>query len=326
MPTLKYPSILTDLGHVGINGLPLNSEPWFQRELKLCRDWGFRLQIAEGRVRLNFDQEQLVPYWIQKESPAIAWDALRIHGFLSVGSTNKEALEMARQGAPAGTLVYAEEQTSGKGRGERTWYSPAGAGLYMSLILRPAQTRKFWPLLTHAASIALFDSLRALSENKIISQPLEIDLKWPNDVLLSGRKCSGILLEASPQEKGIAASVIGVGINVHKGSYPESLASEAACLDEITKTLVPRRWLLVQFLYHFQLMYLLFEKGGHAELLERWKSRSSMWNGVRVRIEDGGKHRTAVTCGLNEIGALVVRTEEGAMETVLAGDIRVLNE
>jgi BirA family biotin operon repressor/biotin-[acetyl-CoA-carboxylase] ligase len=324
MPTLKYPSILIDLGHVGTNGLPLNSEPWFQRDLNLCRDWGFKIQIVDGRVRLSFDQEQLVPYWIQKESPAIAWDALRIHGFLSVGSTNSEAMEMARRGAPGGTLVYAEEQTAGKGRRERTWYSPAKAGLYMSLILRPAQLDKYWPLLTHVASVAVVDSLRTLMENKTIPGPLDMNLKWPNDVLLSGRKCAGVLLEASQTQEKKPAAVIGIGINVHQGSYPEFLASKAACLDEMAKTIVPRRLLLVQFLYHFQLMYLLFEKGKHAEILEGWKSISSMWNGIRVRIDEEGRHRTAVTCGLNEYGSLLVRTDEGALETVHAGDIRIL--
>jgi BirA family biotin operon repressor/biotin-[acetyl-CoA-carboxylase] ligase len=323
MSTLRHPALLIDLGHVGENGLPLRSEPGFQRELDLCREWGFQLRIADERVSLSYDQDQLVPYWIQKEAPAIAWDWLRVNGFLRTESTNSEALEMARQGAPNGTLIYAEEQTAGKGRKGRTWFSPAKAGLYFTLILRPGQPRKFWPLLTHAASVALVDTLRAFSERGIIPHPLDIDLKWPNDVLLSGRKCAGILLETISAEGENHAAVLGAGINVHRGSVPESLASEAACLDDMARSFVPRRQLLVGFLHHFQLAYLLFERGRHAELLDRWKRASSMWNGTPIWIDEGEQRRAAVTCGLNEIGALLVRTAEGRLQTVLAGNVRV---
>jgi BirA family biotin operon repressor/biotin-[acetyl-CoA-carboxylase] ligase len=323
MTKLKHPELLIDLGHVGENGLPLNSEPWFQKELELCKEWGFQLKIAEGRVCLLFDQDQLVPYWIQKETPAIAWDWLRVSGFLRTESTNSEALEMARRGAPGGTLIYAEEQTAGKGRKGRNWFSPAKTGLYFTLILRPKQPRKFWPLLTHVASIALVETLKALSDRKIVPHALDIDLKWPNDVLLSGKKCAGILLETIRTEGENHAAAVGIGINVHKGSVPESLASEAACLDEMTHTFVPRRQLLVRLLHHFQLGYLVFERGKHAEVLERWKSMSSMWDGTQVWIGEGTTKRAAVTCGLDEIGALRVRTPEGILETVLAGDVSV---
>ncbi len=323
MSTLKHPALLIDLGHVGENGLPFSSEPWFLRELELCKEWGFQVKIAEERVRLDFDHDQLVPYWIQKETPAIAWDWLRVNGFLSIASTNVEALEMARQGAPGGTLIYAEEQTAGKGRMARSWFSPARAGLYFSLILRPRQPRKFWPLLTYVASVALADTLRALSDLKIIRNALNIDLKWPNDVMLSGKKCAGILLETISANGENHAAIVGLGINVRQVSVPESLIGEAASLDAMAQASVPRRQLLVKFLHHFQLTYLLFEQGNHAEVLERWKSMSSMWNGARIWINEGTLRRSAVTCGINEVGALLVRTADGSLETILAGDISV---
>lgn len=327
MPNIKVPSILIDLGHVGTNGLPLNSDPLFQHELEICKEWGFPLEIAGDRVSLVFDQEQLIPYWIQKEATPVVWDFLRVHGFLRVDSTNNEALQVARRGAAAGTLIYAEEQTAGKGRLDRNWFSPPKSGLYCSLILRPDQPQKYWPLITHAASIALVEALKSLSDQSLIPHPLDIDLKWPNDVLLSSKKLAGILLETAGGEPENHALVLGVGINVHKGSCPESLASEAICLDEAAGTTVPRRRLLVQFLDHFQLVYQLFEKEEYPQLLERWKCLSSMWNGVPVWINQDGERRTAVTCGLNEMGALLVRKEQGTVETLLAGDIsiRVVN-
>jgi BirA family transcriptional regulator, biotin operon repressor / biotin---[acetyl-CoA-carboxylase] ligase len=322
MSTLKVPSILTDLGHVGKNGLPVNSGAWFQRELELCREWGFRLRISNGRVSLEFDHDQLVPDWIQKETPAIAWDWLRVNAFLRIQSTNNEALDMARKGAPAGTLIVAEEQSEGKGRNGRIWISPARKGLYFTVVLRPTQPLQVWPLLTHVASVALVETLKELFALKIIPHPLAVDLKWPNDVLISGKKCAGILLEATAEGANNAA-VVGVGINMRQGSVPESLESTAACLDTMADAVVPRRQVLVLFLKKFQECYLIFARGNHQELLDRWQTHSSMWDGARIWITDGDVRRSAVTCGLNEIGALMVRTPEGNVETILAGDVSV---
>jgi BirA family transcriptional regulator, biotin operon repressor / biotin---[acetyl-CoA-carboxylase] ligase len=323
MPIIKHPAILTDLGHVGERGLPLNNETWFQSELELCREWGFPLKMANGRVGLQFDQESLVPYWIQQETPAIAWDWLRVNGYLCLDSTNREAFDLARKGAPNGTLVYAEEQTDGKGRKGRTWFSQSRAGLFFSLILRPGQARRWWPLLTHVACVSLIEALKALSESAAIPQPLNIDLKWPNDVLLDGKKCAGILLEALPLEGKNSAAIVGVGINVHSGSVPESLIGEATCIDDMAGIKVPRRKLLIHFLRQFQLNYRAFEEGKHADILDKWKSMSSMWNGVPVTIVEGKESRRVVTCGLDEIGALLIHAENGSIEKVYAGDLRI---
>lgn len=322
MNPIKLPSILTDLGHVGEAGLPLGAGAWFERELELCREWGFRLETIGGRVRLAPDPDALVPYWIQKETPALAWEWLRIHGFLSVDSTNREALDLARGGAPGGSLVCAEEQSAGKGRTGRSWFSPRGTGLYASLVVRPARDRERWPLLAHVAAVSLYDAISACVVG-MAARRLDIDLKWPNDVLLGGRKCAGILLESLPAGEGAPAVVVGVGIDVHPGSVPAELEGEAVTVDEMAGRAVPRRLLLVTFLYHFQKGYRAFEAGDDAGILEGWKARSSMWDGAPVWILEGEGRRAAVTSGLDETGALLVRTEAGALETVIAGDIRV---
>lgn len=322
MNPIKLPSILTDLGHVGEAGLPLGAGAWFERELELCREWGFRLETIGGRVRLAPDPDALVPYWIQKETPALAWEWLRIHGFLSVDSTNREALDLARGGAPGGSLVCAEEQSAGKGRTGRSWFSPRGTGLYASLVVRPARDRERWPLLAHVAAVSLYDAISACVVG-MAARRLDIDLKWPNDVLLGGRKCAGILLESLPAGEGAPAVVVGVGIDVHPGSVPAQLEGEAVTVDEMAGRAVPRRLLLVTFLYHFQKGYRAFEAGDDAGILEGWKARSSMWDGAPVWILEGEGRRAAVTSGLDETGALLVRTEAGALETVIAGDIRV---
>jgi len=323
MSNLGHPPILADLGSAGEDGLPLDDSPGFRQQLELCRKWGFKFEAAGGRLRLCFDHDQLVPAWIQQETPATAWRCLNPVGFLNIGSTNTEALDQARRGVPAGTLIYAEEQTAGKGRKDRSWFSPAGSGLYLSLVVRPEQPRKTWPLLTHVASVALAETLQDLHGRKRIAIPLDVGLKWPNDVLLSGKKCAGILLEAAAGEGPHPAAVVGIGLNVRETGMPDPFAAAVTSVDRMAGTCVPRRRLLVDFLECFQRWYLVFERGRHGELLERWKSLSSMWSGAEVWISDGAGRRSGVTCGLDANGALLVRTPEGKVETLLAGDVTI---
>jgi len=320
---IKYPFILTDIAHVGSQGLAVSDESWFQDELALCREWNFPLKVDDGRVRIGYDEDMLIPCWVQQETPAITWNGLRVSGFLRLDSTNREACAQARAGAPEGTLVYSETQTAGKGRIDRNWFSAAGKGLYFSLIIRPSQPWKFWPMLTHVASVALIYALKSVERKMAFSKALDIDLKWPNDVLLSGKKCAGILLETLTPDEDNAAAIIGVGINVHPGSVPEDLADDAVCVDDAAGVTVPRRRLLTGFLKYFQHGCRLFQEGKFEEILERWKGFSSMWNGVPVTLFEGDRTRNAVTCGLDGIGALRVRLADGSVETVLAGDVRV---
>jgi BirA family transcriptional regulator, biotin operon repressor / biotin---[acetyl-CoA-carboxylase] ligase len=322
MSNLRIPDILTDLSHVGTAGLLLGNAPAVLQELEVCLEWGYKVTKENDRGYLHFDHDQIVPYWIQRETPDLAWDGLRVNGFLRIDSTNREAIDQSRVGAPSGTLICAEEQTSGRGRVDRSWYSPAKSGLYFSLIVRPRQSRKYWPLLTHVASIALVRTILDLVDTRIIPNSLNADIKWPNDIMISGKKCAGILLEALPEEENPAV-VIGVGINVHKGSVPDYLAEDAICIDEPSGTVVPRRKLLVGFLQHFQIVYITFENGNHREVLDCWKKYSTMWEGAKVWIEEGGQRRSAVTCGLDDMGALLVKTEEGDTETILTGNVRI---
>jgi len=130
------------------------------------------------------------------------------------------------------------------------------------------------------------------------------------------------LLETLIDDKKQAA-IVGVGINVHKGSVPEELKEEAASIDEAAGSFVPRRQLLVKFLHNLQMAYMIFEQGRHEELLEKWKSLSSMWEGAPIWIVNGENRRSAVTCGLDAMGALLARGPDGRVETIIAGDVRL---
>jgi len=325
MSEIEVPEILNDLAAAGEQGIDLPQEPARAGGLETLRAWGFTLQCAAGRVCLPRDEDTMVPVWIEEETPALAWSKTEVVGFLQTGSTNDEALRRCRGGAGQGLFVYAETQTSGRGRLSRPWFSPRRAGLYFSLVLRPSRPAKQWTILALTASVALAQTLKELP-TRLGGKPVVVDLKWPNDVLISGRKTAGFLIETTEMAGHGRSAVLGCGINVSAGSFPEDLAHRATAVALETGVAVPRRWLAVRFLYHLQIGYNLFELGQQTKILEAWKSLSSMWNGVPISIMEGNRRRSAVTCGLSEDGALLIRTRSGEQETLLAGDVSVRSE
>lgn len=323
MTVLLLPRLLNEFAHAGDAGIPLYQISSSLKELEVCRQWGFDIQCREDRACLAFNRDLLIPEWIEKETPAIAWESLKTYGFLAIDSTNEEALIRARQGADSGTLVYAEKQTAGRGRKGRMWISHRGAGLYFSLVVRPSQPREFWPLLTHVAAVALFRDIEDIGRTSASCETLDLDLKWPNDILLRGRKCSGILLETCESKTDLGAAIVGVGVNIRRAAVPPSLQELAICLDEGLGKLVDRRGVMVGFLRHFQTLYRLFESGEHELIIEDWKSCSSMWNGTPILIDDGHGLLAAVTRGITPSGALEIITDDGVEKTIFAGDVSV---
>jgi BirA family biotin operon repressor/biotin-[acetyl-CoA-carboxylase] ligase len=323
MSALEMPPILNRIAAVGPAGLELEDSPAALGQIELCRAWGFHVQLEGGRALLSPNEDLVVPVWVEKETKATAWDRTRVRGFFEIGSTNDEAISDSRRGVPEGSVIYAERQTEGRGRLGRKWISPARSGMYFSLVLRPRQPLQYWPILNHAAAVALFRSLRDLQYDRVLPRNLEIDLKWPNDVLLSGKKTAGILLESVPQGDTVEAAVLGVGINIMPEAVPVELRHQATSVAAEAEASVPRRWLLVRFLDQFQLLYKQFSAGEFLAVIEAWKSSSTMWNGVEVTLTEGERRRAGRTCGLTETGALRVRMEGGREEIVLAGDVSV---
>ena len=322
---IEVPGILNDLAFAGEQGIPYPAEPSRVRELDLLRDWEFPLSMSAGSVCLRRNDDTMVPVWIQEETPAIAWDRLDVVGFLQTGSTNEEALQRCRRGSGHGLMVFAETQTSGRGRLGRSWFSPRGAGIYLSLVVQPGRPLAEWPILAMAASVALAQSLQELQARSDLETPV-IELKWPNDVLVSGKKVAGFLIETAQTETRWPAAVLGCGINVSAGAFPPDLANQATAVALETGLAVPRRRLAVRFLTHLQTGYNLMEQGRQAEILEMWKRLSTMWNEAPVSILEGSRRWNGVSCGLSENGALLVKNEAGVVVTLLAGDVSVRSE
>lgn len=241
---------------------------------------------------------------------------LRILRYESLPSTNSEALSQARKGAPEGLCVVADEQTDGRGRHGRKWVSAEGAGLYFSAVLRPKLDPKDLPLLTLAAAVAVNDVLKEL-------YGISTDIKWPNDLLVEGRKIAGILAETAETGDGTAV-VVGIGINLRSSHLPEELASASASVESETGSPGDQEDLLDGLVrYFFFHCERTTTAPGRDSVLKDWAARSSYHRGKEVRVDTAGRRIEGTTDGIDEHGALIVRTELGA-EIVQAGDVTAL--
>lgn len=245
--------------------------------------------------------------------------------FPSVGSTNTLALEAAQAGARGGVWV-ADEQTAGRGRGGHGWHSAAGDGLYASMLIAPALPITAALLISLATGLA---ARRAIAE----AAGLDADIRWPNDLLVNEKKCGGILVETALTPAGVPETqatlryaVIGVGINLNHGRFPDEIASLATSLRIEGGRTVSRESIMVALLraLHDELWLLAerrVERDGIHELLERFAEASSWVRGRRVRVDEAGGY-TGVTAGLDASGFLLVDSDDGIRRTVLSGGVR----
>jgi BirA family transcriptional regulator, biotin operon repressor / biotin---[acetyl-CoA-carboxylase] ligase len=237
--------------------------------------------------------------------------------FDSLPSTNTEAARQAALGAPEGLCVVAREQTAGRGRQQRAWASPKDAGLYFSIVLRPRTQPRDWPLVTLAAALAVSDAL-------IEACALETDIKWPNDLLASGRKLCGILAETFDTPRGRAV-VLGIGINLTNRAFPPEILSTATSVEEQAGRAPEREELLASLTHSLARRYEILQAEGGEELTRRdWESRSTFARGRRVRVALAEESFEGTTRGLEPDGALRVETDDGEIRVVRAGDVMAL--
>ncbi|HEV2444400.1 MAG TPA: biotin--[acetyl-CoA-carboxylase] ligase [Candidatus Sulfopaludibacter sp.] len=238
----------------------------------------------------------------------------KLHFSPVTGSTNTDALEAARAGAPHGSVYLADEQRTGRGRGDHRWQSAAGEGLCVSVLLRPQIPTARLPLLPLAAGLAAAAAVRTVSN-------LNVDLRWPNDLLIGERKAGGILVESKIEGDAAAFAVVGIGINVHQRAFDPGLATPATSLDIEAGRPVSRQALLSALLKSLEREALgLLDPGAAAAIPARVESASGWVRGRRVQVH-GPQACVGVTAGLDENGFLRVRTGEGLL-TVQTGGIR----
>ena len=229
--------------------------------------------------------------------------------FESLPSTNTELARIASEGAAEGLAVVADEQTAGRGRLQRAWSSPKGAGLYFSMLLRPVIPVDQWPLITFMAALAVGDALREAAG-------VRTDIKWPNDLLSGERKICGILAETIDTHEGRAV-IIGIGINLTPGAFPE-----ATSVSEATGTRPDREAILAALLSALARWYSLL--GEREKIVAAWSSRSSYANGKLVQVKNGDEVWQGTTCGVEPDGALRLRTRNGEIKLIRAGDVHTV--
>ena len=237
----------------------------------------------------------------------------RILRYESLRSTNTEVARLAAEGAAEGLAVVADEQTAGRGRLQRAWSSPKGAGLYFSILLRPTLAPDRWPLITFVAALATGDALREAGK-------VETDIKWPNDLLAYERKICGILAEAIETPYGRAV-VVGIGINLTDDAFPRQIANVATSVARQSGRQPEREAILADLLTALSRWYsLLQEADGAVKIVAAWSSRSSYASGKLVRITNGDEILQGVTRGIEDDGALRLETAQG-IQLIRAGDV-----
>jgi BirA family biotin operon repressor/biotin-[acetyl-CoA-carboxylase] ligase len=234
--------------------------------------------------------------------------------YAEVGSTNDVAAALAERGEPEGTVVVADAQSAGRGRHGRAWASPAGAGLYMSLVMRPAAHAV--SLLTIAAGVALADGIEAATG-------LHPQLKWPNDVYIGGRKLAGILAEAGTSPARGQHVVLGCGINLMPAAYPPDVAARATSIESELGRPIDRGLLLVECLAALHRCYRELQSQTGAAVIARWRERAASTFGRRVEWDIAGVTRHGVADDIDETGALIVR-DGTARARVISGEVRWL--
>jgi len=239
----------------------------------------------------------------------------QLHHFYRIGSTNTAAMAAAAEGAVEGSVFLAEEQTAGRGRGAHVWHSARSTGIYCSSVLRPALPPSEVLVLSLAVGLAVQAAIQQV-DSRVVA-----DLKWPNDVLIEGKKVCGILTEMNAEATRVRYIVVGIGINVNQAAFPKDLA--ATSLRLATGSEWSRVELAAALLKALDREYreLVENSKARESILKRFADRSSWVRDKSVRIEENGSSFEGTTEGLDERGFLLVRNAQG-LKTVLSGTVR----
>lgn len=244
----------------------------------------------------------------------------RLLYFSTIGSTNDVASVLASHEDGEGAVVFAEEQSAGRGRRGRSWHSPRGAGLYVSVVLAPANAGesadRATALVTLAAGLAIAEAVERIAG-------LSPEIKWPNDLLVGRRKLAGILAEGvvSPRVPRVQHVVLGCGINVGMAAYPPELSERVTSLESELGRSVDRAALFAEMLASLAGRYDDLLASRFDVILDAWRARSPGSRGARVSWDTLNGRLTGVTAGIDEWGALLVQLGGGQMERIISGEV-----
>jgi BirA family transcriptional regulator, biotin operon repressor / biotin---[acetyl-CoA-carboxylase] ligase len=307
------------------NGTIVISGARIAREIGVSRStvWRWVTRLRELGVKVK--GRAATGYYLEQVPDILTADMLRprlrgslfgkrIYHFFKTDSTNRVALELGHQGEAEGAVVLAEEQSAGRGRTGHTWHSERATGIYATVLLRPKLSPIQAPLLTMMAGLSAHAAVQRVAG-------LSVDLKWPNDLLIQGKKVGGILTEMHAEPAQVRFVIVGIGINVNQEKFPPDLATASTSLRLETGKSQSRLEVLVRFLRQFEIDYRELLSEGAAGMVKRFEAVSSYARGKRVRVTNGKESFTGVTAGVEDEGLLRVKRDDGKVTTVIAGDV-----
>jgi len=289
------------------------------KHIRSLREEGYHIEAVTHRgYNLTDVPDRLYPDEIA-ESLNTEFIGGRVYYYHSLESTNREARVLASGGAPGGSLVVAEEQVQGRGRMSRGWFSPKGLGIWCSLILRPEVQPGEAPPVTMLTAVAVASAVEKVAG-------VAPGIKWPNDLLVGGKKICGILTEMSAEMEMVNFLVVGVGINVNTSleDFPEELKEIATSLYLVEGEPVSRLKLLKQFLRDFEFYYRRWINDGFGPILEEWKKRCVSL-GCPVRVSSPREVWDGWAEDVDSDGALLVRMPGGSIKRFVAGEVSLRN-
>ncbi len=289
------------------------------KRISALKDLGYVIDARQNMgYRLMRSPDILTPEEIQyRLGTKIVGSEIRYYPVLE--STNAEAFRAASEGGKDGLVIVTDHQTGGKGRLNRTWFSFRRQSLSLSIVLRPKIVPYLATMLTYLAGIALYETIYAVTAVKPA-------IKWPNDILMSGKKVAGVLCELSTETDVVNFAVIGMGINlnVKKNKFPEEIREVSTSLYEETKKRVKRVPFVKELLRQMDYWYSVFLRdGGDKRILSEWKERANII-GNEVKIRSFNEEIEGEVVDVDSYGALIVQQEGGEKKRVIAGDLETI--
>ncbi len=233
-------------------------------------------------------------------------------------STNEVALEQGRKGAATGLVIVARHQSAGRGRLGKTWLSSPGAGLYFSVILRPMLPLEELARVTLSAGEAVAEALEDSCRQKVM-------LKWPNDIVIGGRKCGGILAESDISNVASPLVVLGIGLNLQRpeNGYPPEIAERAGALADFSQASLEQGRLLEELLSNIDRVLAELEQQGWPAIRQRWQQRDITLGRRLTWVTAAGALITGVSQGIDDQGLLFIKDDSGVLHEVLSGDVQL---
>ena len=285
------------------------------RVIRQLQEEGYQVDAARSRGYRIIDGPDVMTAEEVESLLDTEWAGKPVVYYPETDSTNIRIRHLGDEGAPHGTLAVADRQTAGRGRRGRTWESPGGSCIYMSILLRPDLAPEKAPMLTLVMACGVAEGIMDCADVKV-------QIKWPNDIIVSGKKLAGILTEMSTQVDYINHVTVGVGINVNVQNFPEEIQTATSLLSE-TGTQTKRAPVIAAVMKHFEENYKIFmQTEDMSGLMEKYSSLL-VNQGREVLILEKDAEYKAYAEGINQKGELVVRREDGTVENICAGEVSV---